>query len=66
MILFIPFLPKNIRPLQTKPTEYFIVNTNQIEIQHGMYFFDIKDDIYLIKNIVNNHSKDYPLYISGF
>jgi hypothetical protein len=29
-------------------------------------FFDIKNDIYLIKNIVNNHSKDYPLYISGF
>jgi hypothetical protein len=29
-------------------------------------FFDVENDVYLIKNIVNNHSKDYPLYISGF
>jgi hypothetical protein len=29
-------------------------------------FFDVENDIYLIKNIVNNQSKDYPIYISGF
>jgi hypothetical protein len=27
--------------------------------------FDIEDDLYLIKNITNNHSKDYPRFIAG-
>ena len=27
--------------------------------------FDIEDDLYLIKDITNNHSKDYPRFIAG-
>ncbi len=27
--------------------------------------FDKKGDLYNIKNIINNHTKDYPTYISG-
>lgn len=27
--------------------------------------FDMEDDVYLIKNITNNHSKDYPDFIKG-
>jgi hypothetical protein len=28
--------------------------------------FDIEDDFYLIKNITNNHSPDYPNFIANF
>ena len=27
--------------------------------------FDKEADIYLIKNIINNHTKDYPAFIAG-
>ncbi len=27
--------------------------------------FDTEDDIYLVRNITNNHSKDYTRFISG-
>jgi len=27
--------------------------------------FDAEDDVYLIKNITNNHSKNYPRFIAG-
>lgn len=35
-----------------KKTSYFIT-------------FDKKDDRFIIKNFFNNHSSDYPIYISG-
>ena len=27
--------------------------------------FDYENDVYLIKNITNNHSRDYPAFIKG-
>ena len=27
--------------------------------------YDIEDDVYLIRNVINNHTEDYPRFIAG-
>lgn len=27
--------------------------------------FDVADDVYLVRNVLNNHTKDYPRFIAG-
>jgi hypothetical protein len=63
-IYTIPTLKYKTATNQTRGTFYCKYKPNRNTTWY--VFFDVKNETYLIKNIVNNHSKDYPLYISGF
>jgi hypothetical protein len=63
-IYTIPTLKYKTATNQTRGTFYWKYKPNRNTTWY--VFFDVKNETYLIKNIVNNHSKDYPLYISGF
>ena len=62
-IYSIPFQQKRIT-INNKYGEFYCTYRPN---KHTSYFitFDMRDDLYLIKNIFNNHTVEYPTYISG-
>lgn len=62
-ILTIPALKKK----HTKNTKHGTYYCSYKANRHTTYFitFDYEDYVYLVRNITNNHSRDYPAFIKG-
>ena len=62
-ILTIPSLKKK----RTKNSRYGDWYCSYKKNRNTTYYitFNFNDDIYLIKNIINNHGRDYPAFIRG-
>ena len=66
IVNFINTIP-NLKKKKTKNTMYGYWYCSYKPNRNTTYFitFDYEDDIYLIKNIFNNHGKGYPAFIRG-
>ncbi len=63
---FIYSIPQQRRK-QTKNKKYGAFYCSYKPNRHTHYFitFDTENDLYIIKNVINNHTKDYPAFIRG-
>lgn len=66
IVHFISTIP-SLKKKQTKNNKYGAWYCSYKPNRNTTYFitFDYEDDIYLIKNIINNHGRDYPAFIRG-
>jgi hypothetical protein len=64
---FIQTIP-NQRHRPTKNTKYGAWNCEYKPNRRTSWFitFDKNEEVYLVKNLMNNHTKEYPAYIRGF
>ena len=66
IIDFILSIP-NIKKKQTKKSTHGAWYCWFTPNRHTTWFvcFDFKNEVYIIKNIINNHGRDYPAFIRG-